>query len=138
MVLAREVGARAGTRGAWLAASSDPLRLACAPGRSLLRCWVGARGHGGCWCTNDRRAPRPLLASLAGRSGTPARSATLSEEDRLAVRRALARARERTSLDRRRGGVPAISGARTGRRARRSRRSRWRLASRSDRAWPRF
>jgi hypothetical protein len=42
----REPGARVRTRGAGLAASSDPLRRARAPGRSLLRSTLPGRGHG--------------------------------------------------------------------------------------------
>ncbi len=64
LVLAREIGACVGTRGAGLAASPDPLRLARAPGRSLLRSGLPGRGHGGC-CARATGEPRGLCALRA-------------------------------------------------------------------------
>ena len=61
---------------------------------SLLRSGLPGRGHGG-WCARTTGEPRVLCALRAPVRWGPARSAPLSEEVRLAVRRALARARER-------------------------------------------
>jgi hypothetical protein len=78
-------GAHARSRGCRARGSpSDPLRLRASPGRSLLRSNLPGRGHGGL-CAFTTGEPRGLRRFAPARWGAPARSASLSEGDPLAV-----------------------------------------------------
>jgi hypothetical protein len=87
-------GAGAWTRGAGLAASSDPIRVARPPGvhSSAVEWVLAASADGGAWKEGEPAAC-PLRFARGRPLGVPARSAPLSEEADSPGRRALRRSR---------------------------------------------